>query len=148
MTSLTLCANCGKEFKISMFKKFFGDQTICPNCRDEKETKIRRYVDAVNYFGKDNYLSKDEEKTLQELKSNFGLKDEDIVRANKELEKLRRLTSKNDITTCEQKIAEFFSNGQINQKDESDLAEMMRSLGVVELIYLTTPDSNFLMFGC
>jgi len=129
---MALCTNCGKEFGASGLRKLFGPQTVCPDCKAEKDKKIRRYLDAVKYFGKDKYLSKEEERSLQELKTNLGLTDEEIEEANKELAKLRLSTAKTDLALCDQKINEICSRGWINQIEEVELEEMLRSLGISE----------------
>lgn len=127
---MTLCTNCGKEFKIHGFKKFINNQTICPDCHDDKDKKIQRYLDAVNYFGKDNYLSKEEEAALQELKLNLCLSDDDVKKGNKKIENLRDSTVKANIVACDQKIAAISSDGVITPEEENELAELMNTLGM------------------
>jgi len=127
---LAVCISCGKEFEISRLKKIFDSQSMCPTCKNEKKKKIERYFEAVKYFGQDKYLSDEEEKTLQELKSNLGLSDEDIKQASEKIEQLRASTLKTNIALCEQKISQILSDGQINEIEERELSEMMQSFGI------------------
>ena len=127
-----ICIDCGKKIEVSGLKKYFGNQTVCPVCKAEKDKKIQRYLDAVKLFGKDKYLTPDEEKTLQELKLNLGLADDDIKKANDELNKLQLSTKKTNITICDQKVAVVSSDKQITPKEELELAELMNSLAVSE----------------
>jgi hypothetical protein len=129
---LPLCINCGKEFEISRLKRLLGNQTVCPSCKAEKEEKIQRYVEAVKHFGKDDYLSHDEENALQELKCNLALTDDDLKLVSKDLEKLRRSTVQTNVAACEQKVAAISSDGRITPQEEIELAEMMKSLGITE----------------
>jgi hypothetical protein len=129
---MAICISCGKEFKISGLKKLFNNQKLCQSCKDEKDKKIQRYSDAVKHFGKDNYLSKDEELAIQELKQNLGLTDEDLKNCNKYIEKLQTSSKKIDIAACEQKIGAVCSDGFISKDEELELAQMMTSLGISE----------------
>lgn len=130
---MALCGNCGKQFEASGLRKLFSTPTMCPECKADRDKKIQRYLEAVKYFGKDKYLTKDENSTLQELKLNLGLTEDEVKSANKELEKLRSLTSEKNIEICNQKVADICSKGQISQEDETELAEILSSFGISEL---------------
>lgn len=139
MSLSSVCEICGKE--LSFWDKFLRfDKKLCPECRARKEEKLNIYIKKIYEFGEDMYLTKEEEKALLELKASLGLSDEDMKKAEKVLNELRKFTKEANILYYKNKLLEFSKDEELTKCEELKLKEIAKELNLTEMdISFTMP---------
>ena len=124
------CKNCGEKFSDSIWRKFFADTDICPECRQAKKEKVQQYVDKVVEFGEDNYLDHHEEEELGQMRRRLGLKKEDLKSVERKLENLRQLTKQANIKKFEDRLREVGADGYLDSEEDAELCRLVERFGL------------------
>jgi hypothetical protein len=96
---MAVCNRCNNEFKVSIFKSMFRKDILCEDCQRidaankfVKECNIATYENRVNEYQKAQYMSSDDENSLQILKEYLDLNDSDVDHKRIDIETLKRIT--------------------------------------------------------
>ena len=96
---MAVCNRCNIEFKISIFKSMFRKNILCEDCQRldaankfVKDCNVATYENRVNELQEAQYMSSDDENSLQKLKEDLGLNDSDVDHKRIDIENIKRIT--------------------------------------------------------